>query len=240
MNPTPLARKQQLSDNADWNRARTHARTLWPDERLDPLIDHTTRAIVDATRCMMSASHLDYPAFTRWVHDHRPDDLTIVNTGQDLHWLAQRPHMLFPQGAHGPKWFTTINHKGQNRYYRDHDLDMLLLGRRTADGNYTGPKGQNLYTNTKGITRYSPLSAWTHEAVFALIERDNITLPPIYDWPRGYQVGTGPWPARQWTRDVDHGFEEVWTIDPDVIRHAAPHLPQAADWLARTGKATTP
>lgn len=113
---------------------------------------------------------------------------------------------------------------------------MLLLGRRRIDGNFCGPRGDNLYTNQRNITRYSPLADWPHEAVFALIKRHNIPLPPCYGWPRGYQVGTGSWPARQWTRSVDHGFEEVWSIDPQVVRDAAQVLPQAAQWLTRTGR----
>lgn len=261
---TSLGRKQGLADSATWTAARARARVEWPDPRLDVLIERTVDGIRNAaggkraaygwsggkdsialgwlcehagvTDCVLAMSNLEFPAFLRWVTDHMPDGLTVINTGPDLAWLADRPRMLFPQGPAGPAWFTHVNHKGQTKYFRDNRLDILLLGRRHADGNYTGPKGQTTYTNAQGITRYSPLAHWPHEAVFALIDREHLPMPPCYDWPRGYQVGTGSWPARQWTNSVDHGFEEVWTIDPDVIRQAAPQLPAAADWLARTGR----
>lgn len=260
-----LARKQALPDPTPWREARARARTEWPDPRLDQLVDNTVTHIRDTcngrraavawsggkdslaleilareagiTECVLAISELEFPEFLRWVTDHMPDDLTVINTGQDLNWLATHPNMLFPQGAHGPRWFTIVNHRGQERYFHEQQLDVILLGRRRKDGNYCGPTGQVIYTNRRKVTRYSPLADWPHEAVFALLDRHRITLPPCYDWPRGYQIGTGAWPARQWTRDTDHGFEEIWQIDPGIIRQAAPVLPQAADWLARTGHA---
>ncbi|MFE7965391.1 phosphoadenosine phosphosulfate reductase family protein [Streptomyces cellulosae] len=259
-----LARKQGLADSATWLAARRTARQTWPDHALDMLIDRTVTQIratcagkragyawsggkdsialdwlcrqAGIDECVLGISNLEFPAFLTWVTDNMPPGLTVINTGLSLAWLRERPHMLFPQGVNGSKWFPLINHKAQEQFFKQQRLDVLLLGRRHADGNYTGPKGSVLYTNAKGITRYSPIAHWSHEAVFALIERENLPMPPCYDWPRGYQVGTGAWPARQWTHNVDHGFEEVWQIDPDVVRHAATELPQAADWLARTGR----
>jgi Phosphoadenosine phosphosulfate reductase family len=259
-----LARKQDLPDQARWQHAIDTARDVWPDPRLDELIALTVKQITETTAgkraafawsggkdslalahvceqagiedCVLAISNLEYPAFLQWVTDFMPPGLTVISTGQDLAWLRDHPAMLFPQGAHGSRWFQIVNHRGQETYYRDRGLDVLLLGRRRLDGNYTGPDGQDIYTNARGITRYSPLADWPHEAVFALIQRENITLPPCYSWPRGFQVGTGSWPARQWTRDTDHGFEECWQIDPDVIRGAAVGLPQAAEWMTRTGR----
>jgi 3'-phosphoadenosine 5'-phosphosulfate sulfotransferase (PAPS reductase)/FAD synthetase len=259
-----LARKQGIADQATWQAAIRTARAEWPDDRLDNLIDRTVTQIRTITRdarvaygwsggkdslaleyvcdlagitdCVLAISDLEHPEFLQWVTAHMPDGLTVLSTGQDLAWLRDHPNMLFPQGPYGPRWFSIVNHRGQERYYRDQNLDVLLLGRRRVDGNYCGPAGARLYTNQRGITRYSPLADWPHEAVFALIERERIDLPPCYSWPRGFQVGTGAWPARQWTNSIDHGFSEVWQIDPDVIRGAAELLPQAAAWLARTGR----
>ncbi|MFZ4266589.1 phosphoadenosine phosphosulfate reductase family protein [Streptomyces arboris] len=256
--------KQASTDAAAWQETRTRARDEWPDDRLDVLLDQAVTAIREATRgkhaaygwsggkdsvalahvaelagvedCCMAMSNLEFPGFLAWVTDHMPDGLTVINTEHDLRWLARRPNMLFPHGSQSHHWFKIVNHAGQRRYYQEQKLDILLLGRRNADGNFCGPKGEYVYTDRENITRYSPLATWPHAAVFALIDREQLPMPPVYDWPRGYQVGTGPWPSRQWTRDQDHGFEEVWQIDPDVIRAAAPELPAAADWLHRTGR----
>jgi len=192
--------------------------------------------LAGVTECVLSICRLEYPAFLQWVTDHMPPGLTVVDTGQDLRWLRGHPEMLFPQGKNGPRWFTLVNHAGQARYYRDHRLGVLLLGRRLKDGNYCGPASAGYEYTSKGVTRCSPLATWPHEAVLRLLDREKISLPPCYSWPRGWQVGTGAWPARQWTDSPDQGFEEVWQIDPDVIRAAAPELPAAAAWLSRTGR----
>jgi hypothetical protein len=260
-----LARKQGIADQAAWQKAMDRSRDQWPDARLDRLVDQTATTIsaftagkktavawsggkdslalawicdkIGITECVLAISDLEYPAFLQSVTDYMPPGLTVISTGQNLAWLRDHPHMLFPQGPYGARWFAIVNHRGQEAYYRQEGLDMLLLGRRRVDGNYCGPAGQVLYANARGVCRYSPLADWPHEAVFSLLLREGITLPPCYGWPRGFQVGTGAWPARQWTDSTDHGFEEVWQIDAGVIRHAATELPQAAEWMARTGRA---
>lgn len=260
----PLPRKQGIRDQSTWQAAIAASRELWPDQLLDQLIDRTVDEIRRTTHgkraayawsggkdslalrhvvelagihdCVLGISELEYPAFLQWVTDNMPPGLTVLSTGQNLAWLAKHPKMLFPQGEYGPRWFSIVNHRAQERYFRERKLDVLILGRRRADSNYCGTRaGQNLYTNGKGITRYSPLADWPHEAVFSLIQRERISMPPCYGWPRGYQVGTGSWPARQWTRDHDHGWSEVWQIDRGVVRHAATLLPAAAEWIRRNG-----
>lgn len=259
-----LGRKQRLADPAAWLAAMEHARHTVPDPELDELIDRAVDAVTRAARtsrvayawsggkdsqalrhvmalagvheCVLGMSAgLEWPAMLRWHTDHMPPDCTVVAAPLDLAWLRTRPAMLFPQGAHGPRWFSLIQHRAQRRYFRAERLDLLALGRRRSDGNYVGPPGSDRYTDRHGVTRWSPLADWPHEAVFALMHRENLPLPPCYGWPRGFQVGTGPWPARQWTRNFDHGFTECWTIDADVIRQAAAELPAAADWMRRTG-----
>lgn len=255
-----LARKQAVRDAAAWQAARANASLEWPDDRLDALIHATVTHIRETTRgqrtaiawsggkdslalellarqagitdAVLAVCHLEVPATLAWVDQHAPDDLTIVNTGQDLDWLAKNPAMLFPQGQHGARWYVIVNHRGQERYFHDRGLDLLLLGRRRRDGNYCGPGGSVVYTNRRGVTHYSPLADWPHEAVFALLDRHGVQLPPCYGWPRGWQIGTGPWPARQWTHSVDHGWSEIWQIDPGIVHQAATTLPSAAYWLA--------
>ena len=107
---------------------------------------------------------------------------------------------------------------------------MLLLGRRRADGNYVG-RGDNVYTNKQGVTRYSPLSEWTHEQMLAYIHYHNLEMPPIYSWKNGYLCGTHPWPARQWTGSVENAWAEIYEIDSQVVHQAAGHIQSAQDFL---------
>jgi 3'-phosphoadenosine 5'-phosphosulfate sulfotransferase (PAPS reductase)/FAD synthetase len=260
-----LGRKQSIPDAGAWRQAAITAADSVPAAELDQLADQTVTAVraelkagrriaygwsggkdsqalrwvmeqAGAGECVLAmTAGLEWPAMLRWLSDHMAAGCEARTVPLDLPWLARNPRMLFPQGGDGARWFTLVQHKVQAAYYTDSRLDLLALGRRRADGNYVGPKGEDRYTNREGITRWSPLAAWSHEHVFALIARERIPLPPCYDWPRGYQVGTGPWPARQWTSSVAHGLAECWVIDPSVVRAAAEILPQARDWIEQEG-----
>ncbi len=188
------------------------------------------------TDCMMGVCNLEYPAFIKWVDKHKPKGLEIINTGQDLEWLSEHPSMLFPQdSATAAKWFSIVQHRAQARYYKENDLDVMLLGRRRADGNYCG-KGSNVYTDRKGVTRYSPLASWTHEEILAYIHYYKLPLPPIYKWKNGYLCGTHPWAARQWTGSAENGWREIFDIDKDIVKQAAKFFESAADFLNKVSK----
>lgn len=183
-------------------------------------------------QAMFARSNLEYPAFIQWIEKYKPAGLKTVNTGQDLHWLALNPSMLFPRDSKtAAKWYRMIQHKAQEWYYKRNKLDAIILGRRTADGNYTGKQGQNIYTNKQGITRYSPLRDWKHEHVLGLIHYYRLPLPPIYDWPNGFKVGTGPWAARKYTQSVKQGWREVYSIDPSIVEQAAEYIITARMFL---------
>lgn len=171
------------------------------------------------------------PGFLKWVDRYKPKELEIINTGQDLEWLSKHLNMLFPQdSATAAKWFSIVQHRAQAKYYKAHELDLLLLGRRRADGNYCG-RGSNIYTDGKGITRYSPLAAWSHEEILAYIHYHKLAIPPIYGWKNGFLCGTHPWPARQWTGSIENGWEEVYEIDQDIVKKAAEFIESAAEFL---------
>lgn len=159
---------------------------------------------------------LEYRDFIKWIEDNKPQNCTVINTGQNLDWLKAHPNMLFPQdSATAAKWFAVVQHTAQRKYYKEKNLDMILLGRRKADGNYVGRKA-NTYTDEKDVTRYSPIADWKHEQVLAFIHYYKLAMPPIYDWYNGYKCGTHPWPARQHTQNVEDAWQEVIAIQPDL------------------------
>ena len=147
-----------------------------------------------------------------------------------MEWLKKHPDMLFPDKSNkAAQWFHIVQHRGQARYYKEHQLEILLLGRRKADGNYVGK--DNIYTNSAGITRYSPLAEWRHEDILAYIHYYDVKLPPIYDWEKGYLCGTHPWPARQYMETEQQGWKEVYDFDKTIVENAAQHFDGAADFL---------
>lgn len=177
--------------------------------------------------CVLVVSNLEYPAFIEWVEANKPPELSVINTGQDIKWLASHPNMLFPQDSKtAAQWFHIVQHRGQAKYYKENDLEIMLLGRRRADGNYVG-KGDNIYTNGQGVTRYSPLADWSHEEILAYIHYYEVPVPPIYGWKNGYLCGTHPWAARQWTGSVENGWKEVFDIDPTIVEKATEYFPEA-------------
>lgn len=191
------------------------------------------------TNSMIALTNLEYPDFEAWIRDHQPDNLTIHRTEHDWNWLSQNPARIFPQNSKDAAiWYRTVQHKEQADYYRTQNLDAIILGRRTQDGNYVGRGGSNTYTNKQGITRWSPIAHWKHEDIIALITYKNLSLPPIYDYPRGYIVGTTPWPARTGTNpDPNHphyGWHETHQISPELVQTAAKYgLPGARNYLNR-------
>ncbi len=251
-------RRKQRSDQGDWLKAIANIEQAVPRVHLAELISRTSSEILRVTkgkrvgygwsggkdsvvlrglmedlgirRCCLGMTNLEYPAFLQWVTVNMPPELQIFNNGWDLDWLCDHPDMLFPPDATtAGKWFKGVNHFGQDQFFKARGLDMIILGRRVADGNHCGPNG--VYTNRRGITRYSPLRHWTHEEALAYIKYFKCSLPPCYSWPRGYRVGTGSWPARQWTRSVQHGWSEVWRIDSSIVRAAAQRIDSAKKFM---------
>lgn len=183
------------------------------------------------TDCMIGVCDLEYPAFAAWIEEHKPAGCEVINTHQDIDWLAKHQEMLFPKdSAAAGRWFSIVQHRAQREYFKAHELDVIILGRRRADGNYVG-RNSNIYTDGKGVTRFSPLAAWKHEHILAYIHYHQLPLPPIYGWKNGYLCGTHPWPARQWTGSIENGWREVYDIDPSIVLAAAEKIDSARAFL---------
>lgn len=193
--------------------------------------------------CVFGMTNLEFPDFLRWITDNMPHELEVINTRQDITWLHKNPNMLFPQNSTiSAKWFSSVQHKAQREFYLKRKLDLIILGRRIGDGNFVGRNGENIYTS-KGVTRFSPIATWRHEDIFAYLHYYKVSwedyqakpyrspLPPIYVWPRGFRVGTGPWAARMWTDSIEHGWEETWKIDKQVVKEAASYIQSAWEFV---------
>lgn len=255
-----LGRKQSIT-HEDFQRALLDIKAHVSRRHLDNLIDRTVSEIKRTCRhkraafawsggkdaqalralcelagvedCVLAITRLEVPAFLAWTTDNMPWRLEVMDTGQDLRWLSNNQHMIFPQESRtAAQWFKIVQHRAQADYFVRHGLDLLLLGRRWADGNFTGGGRRKIY-RARGITRYSPLAHWSHEEVLALIHYKRIALPPTYSWPRGFRVGTGAWPMRQWTGSVENGWSETYTIDREIVLEAATLIPSARRFLRK-------
>lgn len=249
-----LGRKKNIRSNAEWWAAWEGARELWPDERLQPLVDKTLEdmstsldgmawgygwsggkdAQVISWLCnqlqpgapgVLSTHSLHFPAMDEFHREFLPDGVSVVDTGQDLDWLAKHPERLFAGSAIHARTMRESNQHGQDVGFKAGKWDVLVTGRRTIDGNYTGPKGEHFYSNKRGITRYSPIHDWDHEAVLALIQRESILMAPCYGWPHGFFNGTEGWPFREGPDTIEGRLAEIHAIDSTILPRAAAYIP---------------
>ena len=162
-----LGRKQSVRNNEDWKNALDHIEETVSKKELDSLVKKTVKDIKEKCKGKKAAyawsagkdslvlgeicekagidqsvlvrCNLEYPAFIAWIEQNKPSGLEVINTGQDMEWLKKHPDMLFPDKSNkAAQWFHIVQHRGQARYYKEHQLEILLLGRRKADGNYVG------------------------------------------------------------------------------------------------------
>lgn len=172
------------------------------------------------TDAVLVISELEYPAFLAWATDHMPWGLHVEARPLDMAWLRRHQDWLFPSDNRiAAKWFKAVQHDGQRDFCERWDVDALVIGRRVADGNQCGPEG--VYRDRGHFWRISPMYDWSHEDLLCVLGAHQAPLPPCYGWPRGFRVGTGPWPARQWCTSLAQGWAEVMTIDRSIVVHAA-------------------
>ncbi len=190
----------------------------------------------DVDDAVLVISELEFPAFLTWATDHMPWGLSIEQRPLGLEWLQKNPQMLFPNTANASKWFKINQQDGQRIFMRRTGSPCLIMGRRYADGNYISRTGDIKYRDRAGWWRASPIARWSHEDVLCVLGAFQVPLPPCYWWPRGFRVGTGPWPQRQWCATPEQGWNETWQIDPNVVRNAASALiPGAQEAVDRHG-----
>lgn len=196
----------------------------------------TAAGITDSV-LVTASPELEFPEFLDWVSENSPQGLrTVVREGINLEWLKARPHLLFPSNAKDAShWYKSVQHAGQRIAMREMKADLMLLGRRTADGNYVGPEGphgREYFDRQGGFVRFSPIAHWSHEETLNVIAAYRPNLPPIYSYPRGFEAGTGTWAGRTGLADVAAGWEELARIDPQLLHLGAHHrLPGAAEAL---------
>lgn len=182
---------------------------------------------------VLADERLEVPEFEEFVRSSAaPQGLYNERRSEvNLEWLAQRPNLVMPQTSKdAATWYRSVQHTGQRNYAKRNSVDLMILGRRRADGNVVGrKKGEIEYVDRGGFTRYSPLTAWSHEDVLNVIAAYGLKLPSIYDHPRGFLVGTGPWAARTGTKSVAEGWREVAEIDLELVRLSAEHNLYGAD-----------
>lgn len=175
---------------------------------------------------VMAVTGMEYPAFERWLAKNLPQGVRTVSTGQTLEWLKMHPERFIFQPAAGTDKQIPINIGVQHKFYDAYGADVILLGRRKADGNHIG-FGRNIYTDGAGRTKYNPLSDWPHELILGYIHYKRLEMPPFYAWPDGFIQGTHPWFYRQVQKGstFERTVQEIIDIDSMLLAEAAKTVP---------------
>jgi len=178
---------------------------------------------------------LEYPHYLAWLKMNRPSGCITWDANIGYEWLVKNPHMVFPDRSElMSKWYALIQHRAQAEFFHNANLDIIILGRRTQDGNYTGEKGKNFYTDKNGVTRLSPIAHWKHEHVLAACHYfKNRNIPPIYYDPEGWISGTGVWPVQTSSFGREHSWELLYQISPETLHKAAKYFPEAIETLKK-------
>tara|TARA_R110001592_G_scaffold87052_2_gene256965 strand:+ start:6515 stop:7297 length:783 start_codon:yes stop_codon:yes gene_type:complete len=207
----------------------------WSGGKDSVVLDMVCQEIGQFPSCIGMTNELEYPEFMQFVTDYMPNDLKVYTSGHTLKWLSDNLEWLFPKDSQqAAKWFKAIQHKAQNDFFKDKNLDMLLTGRRKLDMNYIG-KNQQYKNKSTGVVRYSPLSEWSHELILAAIKYYDLPVSPSYSWKNGWVVGSGCWAARQWTGSTRQGWTEIYEIDPSIVHKASRYIKSAEHYVRNLG-----
>ena len=188
------------------------------------VLEHLLRPLGLAS--IMAYCYLEYPEFISWVKMNKPQNCELINSGQDLEWLSKNQEMLFPDNSKkASRWYDIVQHKVQNKYVKENNIECLVLGRRNADGNNCGQEGSYMKGN---CLIYNPLYNWSHEEILAYLHYNKLELPPIYKYPNGYKQGTHNWASYRLYdgETIKDALDRLYKIDKNIIIQAKDYIPE--------------
>jgi hypothetical protein len=165
---------------------------------------------------------------------HRPDGVELYNSGEDEKWLAEHPKFLFP--VHPHIWNVQTHLKYQPIYVKKNGIDVLMMGKRTQDGNWVSK--DLTPTNGKGVTIYCPIRDWVHEDVICAIRYRGKELSPFYFTSVGFHYGDTKFPVMKpfGKETVDDAWDRIYKIEPrKVLRSAKYGIESAKDYCEKRG-----
>lgn len=177
---------------------------------------------VGINQCRCLITNLEFPVWLKYLRLNAPPNCEFINVGYDLDFMANHTELLFVRGKLEQFWNINIRQKNYKKWLKEKNPELLIVGHRNIDGNFCGEKGLRIHKN--GGMIYSPIYDWSHEMLFAYLHYNDIPLPFIYKWHRGFYYGTHLWVERE-------RWEEVYEIDPQVVVNASEKLSGAKKFL---------
>lgn len=186
------------------------------------------------TKCQCLIKYTEFPEWEAWLIENAPPNCNFLKVGFDLDYLAEHEELLFARGKIGQRWLRNVQQNHFRKYLKQENLDVVILGHRTIDGNVCGKDGIRI--QRQGGILCAPIFDWCHELVFAYLHYNQIELPFMYKWYRGFYNGTCGW-AQRTASSVNQAWQEVFDIAPSVVIQAAEKLPSARKFLEEMNNA---
>lgn len=170
---------------------------------------------------------------------NKPKGIVMIDTGEDYDWLARHPSFLFPPSSTN-NWSERTHLKCQTDYVKKYGADLILMGKRTQDGNWV-PKDSLIKVGANGVPIYCPIRNWTHEDVICAIRYRGKTISNFYFKDGGgFHYGDTKFalmsPMKGET--VSDAWNRIYKLEPEkVVRSAEAGIPSAIEYLRlrRTG-----
>lgn len=162
---------------------------------------------------------------------HKPDGIVLYDSGEDVNWLAEHPAFLFPKGG-SLRWNVRTHLKYQPIYCKENNIDILMMGKRSQDGNVVAK--ELVHTSPQGVNIYCPIRKWTHEDVICAIRYRGKELSPIYFTEEGFHYGDTKFAVMSPFKgeSVSTAWHRIYKIEPQkVFDSATAGIPSAIQYL---------
>ena len=139
------------------------------------------------------SSELDYKVHIQFIKDYcssKNIELILIDRVKyGIDFLMKNNQYIFPSNSKiKGMWFKLFQQNGLIEYSEKNDVDTVVFGRRTADGNSI--KSKYYFLKKNGIAQYFPLRDWSNQETLDFIKDE--AHSPIYNTERGILRGTHP------------------------------------------------
>jgi len=187
----------------------------------------------------------EFTTFVDFLAKHTPPGVIRTDRGLSWDWLRKNPTAFWPGRVGREKSFSkdsttgmSMNWRAQRLFFKKYNLDAVLLGRRTIDGNHVG-NGEGFNRSKDGYTVVNPIYDWPHEAVFAYMAKHDLKLPAFYAIEGGFKLGGVAWPLAS--------REDTMRLEPSILTKYSAQIeeilslsPERRSKIVGSGRGLTP
>lgn len=179
----------------------------------------------------------EYPEMKKWLLEHKPKKCVVIKTSKiSYEQINNDSDYLFPNKEKYIASYLPPRWKVQKEFRKSNDFDLLIMGRRTIDGNNCGSKENDYITKSQVGDSFNLIAEWTHEEVLAFIYYNKIELPPCYFYPRSWRYGTHCWTERgRLPNFPNDNFDEIMDIDKNILFQSRDKIYLVEKYLSERG-----